>query len=81
MIVYSGWEYHCAANDSFDSVALAIYHNEKYATDLMHANPKYCGLAVFDGGEVLRLPVLEVPEAEGDERESVMASTTAPWKV
>lgn len=81
MIEYSGLEYHCAANDSFDSVALEIYGNETYAPDVMNANPEYCGKPVFDGGEVLRLPVLEVPEAIGDEREAAMASTTAPWKI
>lgn len=81
MIEYSGLEYHCAANDSFDGIALEIYGNEAYAADLMNANPKYCGIAVFDGGEVLQLPALAVPEATGDERESVMAKATAPWKV
>ena len=45
--------YHCAAGESFDSIALRLYGHEKYAEDLMQANPGYCGLAVFDGGETL----------------------------
>jgi len=81
MIEYSGLEYHCAANDSFDSVALEIYGDESYAPDLMNANPRYCGLTVFDGGEVLQLPVLEVPEDDEDEEEAAMSTTIAPWKV
>lgn len=83
MIEYSGLEYHCAANDSFDSVALMVYGDESYAPDLMNANPSYCGIAVFDGGEVLQLPVLEAPEEDEDEdeNETAMSTTIAPWKV
>lgn len=82
MIEYSGLEYHCAANDSFDSVALEIYGDESYAPDLMNANPAYCGMTVFNGGEILQLPVLEVPEDDNeDEDEAAMATTIAPWKV
>lgn len=80
MIEYSGYEYHCAANDSFDSVALEVYGNEKYASDLMNANPDYCGMTVFNGGEVLQLPALDAPEGD-DSEESAMAGTIAPWRV
>ena len=78
MIEYSGLEYHCAANESFDSIALAIYGDEKYAPDLMNANPDYCGATVFNGGEVLQLPTLEIA-ASNDETQ--LANTVAPWKV
>lgn len=77
MITYSGLEYRCAANESFDSIALDVYGDEKYAPDLMNANPDYCGQTVFNGGEVLRLPVLDVPD-ENDE--AALANTIAPWK-
>ncbi len=76
MIQYTGYEYHCAANDSFDGVALEIYGDEAYAADLMNANPEYCGMTVFNGGEVLQLPELDVPEDD----EAAMANTVAPWK-
>lgn len=76
MVEMSGYEYHCAANDSFDSVALEVYGDEKYAADLMNANPEYCGMTVFNGGEVLLIPTLDVPEDEED----AMANTIAPWK-
>jgi hypothetical protein len=78
MIEYSGQEYICAANESFDSIALLVYDDEKYAADIMNANPDYCGQTVFDGGEVLRLPVVVVPE---DNDETELANTIAPWKV
>lgn len=77
MIEYSGFEYTCAANESFDSVALVVYGDEKYAADLMNANPDYCGLFVFNGGEVLQLPLLDVPT---NDRETALANTIAPWK-
>lgn len=77
MILYSGLEYHCAANQSFDSIALAVYGDEKYAADLMSANPDYCGQIVFDGGEILLLPSLDVPQRNN---ETALANTIAPWK-
>lgn len=78
MAVLSGLEYRCAANESFDSVALAVYGDEKYAPDLMDANPDLCGMTVFFGGEALALPVLDVPETS---EEAALANTIAPWKV
>lgn len=77
MIQYSGYEYHAAANESFDSIALTIYGDEKYAAALMTANPEYCGQFAFGGGEILLLPTLEVPT---DSDEAALANTIAPWK-
>ncbi|MBQ6960875.1 MAG: tail protein X [Clostridia bacterium] len=77
MILYSGLQVNCAANDSFDSLALAIYGDEKYAADLMNANPALCGMTVFNGGEKVLLPVLDVP---GNSEEAMLANTIAPWK-
>ena len=77
MTQLSGLIYRCAAKESFDSVALAIYGDEKYAAGLMDANPEYCGMTVFAGGEKLLLPVLDAPD---DDEEAAMANTVAPWK-
>lgn len=77
MIHLSGYEYHCSANESFDSVALNVYGDEKYAPDLMNANPDLCGLCVFDGGEVIQLPALDIPNKNDETR---LANTIAPWK-
>lgn len=77
MIVYSGYQYTCSANESFDSVALNVYGDEKYAADLMNANPNLCGMTVFDGGETLLLPALDVPKRNN---ETALANTIAPWK-
>lgn len=77
MITYTGFEYRCAANESFDSVALLLYGSERYAHELMNANPALCGLTVFSGGERLKLPDLDVPR---NSTERALANTIAPWK-
>ena len=77
MVELSGYVYHCSAGETFDRVALNIYDHEKYAADLMNANPGYVRRAVFQGDEVLSLPVVEIPEGE---QENEYAPSTAPWK-
>ena len=67
----------CAANDSWDWIAMMFYHDETYAADLMNANPEYCGMSTFRGGEVLLIP--EIPDTETTD-EARMANTQAPWK-
>ena len=77
MVELSGYVYRCSAGETFDKVALNIYDHEKYAADLMNANPGYVRRAVFRGDEVLSLPVAEIPE---NENENEYAPSTAPWK-
>lgn len=67
----------CAANDQWDWLALAFYGDEKYTTELMNANPEYCGLAVFEGGEKIYVPYLGDTEINDEE---ALANTSAPWK-
>ena len=75
---YSGTKFHCSANDTFDSVALMVYGDERYAAEVMRSNPEHCGKTVFDGGEELYLPALDIPT---DDEEAALANTIAPWKV
>jgi hypothetical protein len=42
--------------EAFDSLALVLYGNEKYASELLLANPNLCHKIIFDGGEVLNVP-------------------------
>lgn len=72
----SGKGYPCSAGETFDSVALLIYGNEKYAAELLNVNPQYCRRPIFEGGEFLLLPVIEMPE----EDEGSTMPDTAPWK-
>lgn len=73
----SGYLYHCSAGETFDGIALAVYGDEKYAAELMTANPGHVMTLVFVGGEMLALPVVEKPE---DNTGTADASGTAPWK-
>ena len=75
----SGYRYFCAAGETFDSVALVKYQDEKFAADLLCMNPEYCHITTFVGGEELILPVVEVNENELD-GDSVDVMATAPWK-
>lgn len=65
----------CSAGETFDSVARFVYGDEKYAAELMNANPALCGNFSFRGGEKLRLPVVVLPTAEG-----ATIADVAPWK-
>lgn len=66
--------YLCAAGETFDGIARDLWQNEKYAADLMCANPEYCGQAVFSGGERLYIPVVDTGRNTAEEPEK------APWK-
>ena len=76
MIGTSGYAYRCSAGETFDSVALAVYGDEKYACELMKANPELVTKSVFDGTELINLPVVETP----DEETQNYGAANAPWK-
>ena len=73
----SGQVYKCAAGEMVDNVALAVYGDEKYACEILCANPKHSLTQVFSGGELLQLPVVEIPE---NNTGSARMSDVAPWK-
>ena len=75
---YRGCADVCSAGQTFDSIALEIWNNEKYAADLLCANPEYCAQQVFAGGEEIYLPVVEVLEEDADM--TVSEPVTAPWR-
>lgn len=72
--------YQCAAGETFDSVALDVYGNEKYACEILNANPDLCLITVFSGGELLELPVVELPDMDEDSDEEELMPVTPPWK-
>lgn len=73
----SGTQYYCVAGETFDAVALAVYGHEKYACDLMCANPELITVPMFSGGELLELPVIEM--VTNDSLGEKMTDQ-APWK-
>lgn len=69
------YEYLCSAGETFDSVALALYGDEKYAAELLGRNGEYAGKLIFSGGERLTLS-----EIEDTADRTGAAMETAPWK-
>ena len=75
-MILSGTQYLCAAGETFDGIALIVYGDERYAADLMNANPELVSVPMFTGGELLELPVIEIPNQTGEK----YMQPTAPWK-
>lgn len=77
MLEMSRYIYVCAGGETFDSIAQDMWQDEKYAAELMCANPEYCTKTFFTGGEELYLPVIEPPE---DDMGAASEPEKAPWK-
>ena len=58
-MILSGYQYNSAAGETFDSIAREVYGDEKYAAELMCANPHLCDFSVFTGNEALLLPQID----------------------
>ena len=71
----SGFIYTCTAGDTFDSVARDVYGDEKYAAELLCANPEHSTQIVFTGNEKLLLPsIVILPD------DQMEMPTMPPWK-
>lgn len=57
--------------DTFDSIALLCYNDEKLASTIIQANPNYCGTLIFEAGVSL-----SIPEAAT----VAMPETLPPWR-
>lgn len=72
----SGYIYTASAGETFDSVALTIYGDEKYAAELLCANVSLSEKLIFTGGEIILLPVV----ALDSDPSTGQAIGAAPWK-
>ena len=52
-------EYTAQGGDTFDSIALAAYNEERMASAIITANPDLCDVLIFEGGELVRIPIAE----------------------
>lgn len=59
------------AGETFDALALAAYNEETMATYIIKANPDLCDVVVFEGGEIVKIPILEAIETP---------DTLPPWR-
>lgn len=64
-------EYTAQGGDTFDSIALAAYNEERMATTIIAANPDLCDVLIFEGGEVIQIPLVETVETP---------DTLPPWR-
>ena len=64
-------EYTAQGGDTFDNIALAAYNEERMASTIIAANPDLCDVLIFEGGELLRIPIV-VTVATPD--------TLPPWR-
>ena len=71
----SGYKYTASAGESPDSIAREVYGDEKYVSELLCANPEHALKVRMEGGEMWRLPVIEVPPDDMTEMPE-----KAPWK-
>ena len=65
-------DYKTRAGDTFDSLALDFYNEEKMAKYIMEFNPDYVDVIIFDANVPLRLPIVENAETP---------DTLPPWRL
>lgn len=69
--VISYLEYRTRAGDTFDSLALTMYNEEKLSKYIIDFNPEHADVIVFDANVPLRLPIMEDVETP---------ATLPPWR-
>ncbi|NLH01185.1 MAG: LysM domain-containing protein [Clostridiales bacterium] len=58
--------YTTVEGDTFDSIALKFYNDEKLASTIISANPDYCDRLIFEAGITLVIPgeaTIALPES------------------
>lgn len=65
------YKYTTKEGDTFDTIALNFYDEEKMATTIIEANPDYSDVIIFDADVELIIPIVE--NVDGIE-------TTPPWR-
>ena len=63
--------YTCRQGDMFDLLAGQAYGQEGMSSTLIAANPDFADVVMFDGGESIRIPLVEVVECP---------DTLPPWR-
>ena len=64
-------EYMAKAGDTFDLLALRMYGDDQLAGYISDYNPDYSDILIFEGGEQLKIPIVDNVETE---------ETIAPWR-
>ena len=64
-------DYVAQGGDTFDSIALVAYNEERMASTIIEANPDLSDVLIFEGGEAVRIPIVEIVETP---------ETLPPWR-
>ena len=51
-------DYVAQGGDTFDSIALVAYNEERMASTIITANPDLSDVLIFEGGEAVRIPTV-----------------------
>lgn len=57
--------------DSFDSLALSVYNEEKMASNIIEYNPDHADVIIFEADVPLRIPIFDSVETP---------DTLPPWR-
>ena len=63
--------YTARQGDTYDLLSAQAYGTESMMTTIIKANPDYIDTIVFEGGETLRIPIVDIVET---------ADTQPPWR-
>lgn len=66
--------YNTTQGDTWDSIALKFYNNEKMMHHLLEANPKYITIVVFSANIKLTIPELDASKLD------VSSSDLPAWR-
>lgn len=64
-------KYIAQGGDTFDLMALSTYNEEQMSTTIISENPDLSDVLIFEGGEVIRIPIVENAETP---------DTLPPWR-
>ena len=64
-------DYVAQGGDTFYSIALVAYNEERMASTIIAANPDLSDVLIFEGGEPVRIPIVETVETP---------ETLPPWR-
>lgn len=70
--------YTAVKGDTWDKIALFYYFEEAEQTRIRDANPLFSDTLIFDGGEVLKIPLVDATVLESSAPDALTAQT-APW--
>ena len=71
MAVVGYFDYVAKAGDTWDGIAFTAYQVERMAHYVIEANPKYIDVIIFEGGEALKIPIMDELETP---------DTLPPWR-